>query len=108
LPPDQRSINHWFNTAAFAVPAPGTFGNCGANVIEGPGLQMQNTSLIKSFLFFERLKLTLGAAVQNTFNHPNFTSPALNISTPATAGVISSTLPFGGARQVMLRGRFDF
>jgi hypothetical protein len=108
LPSDQRSINHWFNTAAFAVPSPGTFGNCGANVIEGPGLQMSNTSLIKSFRFFERLKLTLGAAVQNTFNHPNFTSPALNISTPGTAGVISSTLPFGGARQVMLRGRFDF
>jgi hypothetical protein len=33
-----RSIYQWFNTTAFASPAPFTFGNEGRNVVIGPGL----------------------------------------------------------------------
>src|SRR5207237_6504934 len=32
----QRSTDHFFNTAAFSVPAAGTFGNLGRNTIIGP------------------------------------------------------------------------
>jgi len=31
LPKSQRTLNQWFNTAAFSEPAPGTFGNGGRN-----------------------------------------------------------------------------
>jgi hypothetical protein len=40
LPADQRTVTHWFNPACFVVPPAGQFGNSGANVLEGPGLQL--------------------------------------------------------------------
>ncbi len=44
----------WFNTAAFAFPAPGTFGNAGRNILDGPGYQNVNASLIKNTKFDRR------------------------------------------------------
>ena len=87
-------------------PAPGTFGNSGINILEGPGLQMNNISLAKTFSFRERFRFTFMAAAQNAFNHANFSIPSSNISAPTTAGVISSTIMPG--RQIELRGRLDF
>ena len=39
--------NQWFNTAAFSMPAFGTFGNAGRNILEGPGYQNVNLALLK-------------------------------------------------------------
>ncbi|MBV9669567.1 MAG: TonB-dependent receptor, partial [Acidobacteriales bacterium] len=53
-----QSINEWFNTCyvgggcsnpAFAIPAPGTFGNSGRNTFRGPGLTDVDFSLGKNF-----------------------------------------------------------
>jgi hypothetical protein len=106
LPSDQRAVTHWFDTKAFVTPAPGSFGNSGVNILEGPGLEMNNISLAKTFSFRERFRFTFMAAAQNAFNHANFSIPNSNISAPTTAGVISSTIMPG--RQIELRGRLDF
>jgi hypothetical protein len=37
LPPGERTTARWFDTAAFAVPPAGRFGNSGPNVLEGRG-----------------------------------------------------------------------
>ena len=108
LPPDQRSIGHWFDTSAFVRPPQGRFGNSGVNILEGPGLQEHSLTLGKTFAVTERFRFTFMAAAQNAFNHPNFDLPAANISAPGSAGVISSTRGFAPARQIMLRGRVDF
>ena len=55
-------MTHWFDTGAFVVPAPGAFGNSGVNILEGPGLEMNNISLGKTFSFRERLRFTITAA----------------------------------------------
>ena len=48
LPSDQRSINGWFDTAAFKAPEEKySFGNCGRNILVGPGRQEWNISFIK-------------------------------------------------------------
>ena len=39
--------NQWFNTAAFSMPAFGTFGNAGRNILDGPGYQNVNLALLK-------------------------------------------------------------
>ena len=39
--------NQWFNTAAFAVPTYGSFGNAGRNILEGPGYANVNLAVLK-------------------------------------------------------------
>jgi len=110
LPTSQRSINQWFNAACFVAPPAGRLGNSGVNILEGPGNQLNNISLAKTFSVTERLKFTLTAAAEDAFNHPNFnfSSVASNISSPANVGKISSLSWSGGSRVIELRGRIDF
>ena len=108
LPPGQRTVTHWFNASCFTVPTPGSFGNSGFNILEGPGLQLNNLSLGKTFRVTERVRFTFMAAAQNVLNHPDFAFPASNISAPGSVGVISSVQAFAPGRQIMLRGRVDF
>jgi hypothetical protein len=70
-----RTPERWFNTAAFAFPAPGTFGNAGRNILDGPGFQNLNASLVKNTALSERFNLQFRAEAFNLFNHPNFNLP---------------------------------
>ena len=79
----------WFNTAAFAFPAPGTFGNAGRNILDGPGFQNVNASLMKNTTLTERLNLQFRAEFFNLFNHPNLNLPDNFLGSP-TFGRISS------------------
>ena len=108
LPSGQRNIRHWFDGAAFAVPAAGRFGNSGSNILEGPGRHTHDVTLGKTVPITEGFRFTFMAAAQNIANHPNFNNPAANISVPGSLGIISSTKAYAAARQIMLRGRLDF
>ncbi len=108
LPAGQRTVAHWFDPSCFTVPAPGTLGNSGAFVLEGPGYNRQDVSLAKSFQVTERFKFTLTGAASNSFNHPNFATPASNVAVPASAGKINSLVSGNGGRVIELRGRVDF
>ena len=83
------TTGRWFNTAAFTFPAPGTFGNAGRNILDGPGYQNVNASLVKNTRVTERVNLQLRAEFFNLFNHPNFNLPDNFLGSP-TFGVISS------------------
>ena len=110
LPSDQRQLNRWFDASAFARPQAGRFGNSGTNILEGPGLNLVNLTLGKTFPITERVRFTFMAAAQNIANHPNFNNPASNINA-TNVGVISGTRLLsatGGSRQIMLRGRIQF
>ena len=84
-----RTPERWFNTAAFAFPAPGTFGNAGRNILDGPGFQNVNASLTKNTNFTEGVILQFRAEVFNLFNPPNFNLPDTFLGSP-TFGRISS------------------
>jgi hypothetical protein len=76
LPSGQRTLSHWFNTAAFLPSSkmtPGPFGNSGRNILIGPGFQVWNISLIKNTPIAEKRSLQFRAESFNTLNHPNFT-----------------------------------
>jgi hypothetical protein len=81
--------DRWFNTGAFAFPAPGTFGNSGRNILDGPGYQSINASLVKNTNLSEQFNLQLRAEFFNLFNHPNFNLPDNFLGSP-TFGRISS------------------
>jgi hypothetical protein len=62
----------WFNTAAFTVPAPGTFGDAGRDTIIGPGSVVLNLSLARSInLKSERRRLEFRIDTNNFLNHVN-------------------------------------
>ncbi len=83
----------WFNTAAFAFPAPGTFGNAGRNILDGPGFQNVNLSLVKNTHFAERVNLQFRAEAFNLFNHPNFNLPDNFLGSPTFGRITSARDP---------------
>jgi hypothetical protein len=106
LPSDQRSADHWFNTAAFANPPATALGNAGVGIILGPGWENWNMTLRKVFSLGENRarNLTFTADTFNTFNHVNLDAP--NVSTNSTAiGTISSAEP---ARNIQFGLRLRF
>jgi hypothetical protein len=105
--PPHRTLAEWYNPKAFAAPQPGTFGNAGYGVIEGPGIQLVNIALFKSFAIRGDNTFRLQISSTNALNHPNFGAPALTI-TSGGAGEITSaqTSSFAGPRAVLLSGRY--
>jgi hypothetical protein len=87
------TTSQWFNTAAFAFPAPGTFGNAGRNILEGPGFQSVNASLVKNTRFSERVNLQFRAEAFNLFNHPNFNLPDNFLGSPTFGRITSARDP---------------
>jgi hypothetical protein len=97
LPSSQRSVNQWFNLAAFAAPSPGQFGTSGPGVIIGPHENVFDFGIFKSFIVKERLRIRWEITATNILNHPNYNDPTLNISQVGNVGVISGV---GSASQV--------
>lgn len=105
LPSSQRTINRWFDPAAFTTPALYTFGNSGRNILYGPGRVNFDLSLFKEFLFRDTVKLQFRAEAFNAFNTPQFGLPNASIGN-RLAGVISSVV--GNPRQMQLALRLEF
>jgi hypothetical protein len=88
LPYGERTIERWFNPAAFAAPPKGRFGNSAKGVIFGPHSNSWNMGLAKETRFSENGPL-LRMEVQgrNIFNHPNWSNPETNISDSGVAHI---------------------
>jgi hypothetical protein len=95
LPRDNRTLNEYFNTAAFDVSrftcqncdafAPG---NAGRNLLTGPGYINLNLSLFKDFALTERVRLQTRFETFNTLNTPHFQNPNGDMGNPALFGTI--------------------
>jgi len=79
--------NLYFDPNAFIQPLPGTYGNAGRNILEGPGLFETDLALAKRFPISERLGLQFRAELFNLFNHTNFNTPNPVVYAAATGGV---------------------
>lgn len=94
MPSDNCGSGHLIgciNSAAFALPAPFTFGNAGRNILYGPGLVDADFSLFKDFPIKERAKLQFRAEMFNIFNHPNFGSPNTTLNTGSFGNITQTT-----------------
>ncbi len=89
----QRSAGQWFNQSAFAFPAPGTFGNAGRNILDGPGYANVNASLVKNTALSEQFNLQFRAEVFNLLNHPNFNLPDNFLGSPTFGRITSARDP---------------
>jgi len=100
------SVTQWFNTAAFATPANGTYGTIRRNSLIGPNWRDLDLSLGKTFALIEGVKLEIRADSFDVLNHPNFSQPNASVGVGvAGGGQITSSNTF---RQMQLGGRFNF
>jgi hypothetical protein len=95
----------YFNTSAFALPALGTFGNEGSNVLRGPGIANSvNLNFLRNIAFGERARLRIGAECFNIFNHANFSAVG-TVFGSATFGNLTAALD---PRQIQLSAKLVF
>jgi hypothetical protein len=112
--PRNRSINNWYNPAAFLRPADGTYGNVRRNCLYGPGFEVVNLSFGKTFSVpWEGVKFELKADSTNAFNHPSFGIPNQGLGGAKAPGQPYSnptniTWTTIGGRGVQLVGRLTF
>src|SRR5262249_30829081 len=72
VPPGGRTVNEWINPAAFAVPAPGAFGNAPRDIARGPGTWQIDLGIQRRIVLTERAGLEFRAEAFNIFNHPQY------------------------------------
>jgi hypothetical protein len=84
-----RTTNQWFNTAAFAVAPPNTFGDAGRNSLIGPDYSSFDVSLSRRFTLHERTTATFEVQAFNLLNHPSYSLPNA-YADQASFGTISS------------------
>jgi hypothetical protein len=111
LPSSKRTLAEWFNTAAFANPPAGVWGNSGRNILQGPGTKTVDFSFFKNTAITENKILQLRAEFFNLFNTPQFNNPGATAGT-AAVGIISSS---GSEptfqrteRQIQVAAKFNF
>jgi hypothetical protein len=94
-----HTAEQWFNTTAFQIPAPFTFGSAGRNVVFAAGESNVDVSLIKETLIKEDARLQFRCEVFNVLNHTNFADfPGRIAFTPTFGRYTSAENP----RQIQL------
>jgi hypothetical protein len=96
VPSDQRTIDHWFNTAPFEKSTANQLGNnintlsSRFSAVRGPGINMVDMSVIKSTNINERVRAQLKGEFINALNHTQFSNPNTS-PTSASFGTITGT-----------------
>lgn len=99
-----RTLERWFNTAAFQSAPAYRFGNSPRSVLRGPSWKSADLTLSKNFRATERWRMEVRGEFFNVLNHPNFDVPGHTLGN-ADFGVISSAEP---ARTVQVALRLIF
>ena len=99
----------YFNPAAFAKPAAGTYGDLGRDALYGPGFGSVDFSIFKRTPITERITVEFRAEIFNLFNRMNWANPNVTF-TSGSFGELTATkngssgagLGFGEPRNTQL------
>jgi hypothetical protein len=97
--------NYFFNPAAFANPAQGTFGNMKRNSLRNPGDQQWDIAIFKNVALGGMRKMQLRAEIFNFPNHPNLNGPNMDITNSNFGRAVGKD---GNRRDIQLAVRFLF
>jgi hypothetical protein len=125
--------NGYVNPAAFATPAPGTFGNLERGSVHGPAFAQADLTVSKKFVTSETTSVNFRVEIFNILNHPNFSNPPVTLGnvlgidttknqlqpgqpfSASSAGpfgkfnqTVGTTVGLGTNRQIQFALRFDF
>jgi hypothetical protein len=103
--PIDQVIEGWFNVGAFAVPAVGTDGNSGRNILDGPGVRNVDLGIFRDIPLKGRSMFQFRLEATNVFNIINLNNPGNSLNAPATFGKIRSAR---NMRQIQLGARVSF
>jgi hypothetical protein len=98
------SIDRFFNTEAFAVPLPGTFGSASRNMIVGPGSRLLNAQLSRDLQLQRNRGITIQFTASNLLNGVNYT----RVDTVVNSPTFGQVLGVGPMRSAQLNLRFRF
>jgi hypothetical protein len=106
LPYSERTPLVFFNTAAFAAPPSGDYGDGGRDTIEGPRTVTWNAQLARTVTMGRdgRARLDLRWEVNNVLNHANFTGLNTLFGSPSFGSVVSAA----SMRTMDMVMRFNF
>jgi len=83
-------VNDWFDLTAFTTPTAYNYGNSGRDILYGPGAVNFDWSIFKRHSvpwLGEAAQVQLRLEGFNIFNHPQFGTPAVNVSTAAAGSI---------------------
>jgi hypothetical protein len=95
---------YFLNSAAFAAPASGQWGNAGRNSIRGPATFTMDAALARTLRIRGNYSLDVRLQADNVLNHATFT--AWNTVVQSTTFGLPASV--NGMRNVQLSGRFRF
>lgn len=121
----------YLNPAAFAMPAPGTYGNLARNELKGPAFHQFDLTFQKRFVLTERINAVFRAEIYNIFNRANFSNPPATLPSNLTSdtnsqqpgqaysltnvgqfgvinGTVGRTVGLGTNRQIQFALRLNF
>jgi hypothetical protein len=111
-----HTVAEFFNTAAFSLNAPLTFGDSGRNIVEGPGYTDLDFALMKNTALEHGLTVQFRAELFNILNHPNFALPNHVLTSPSFGALFQTPdvaqnnvgLGSGGPRLIQFAAKVIF
>jgi hypothetical protein len=104
LPADQRTPDHWFNTAAFQTASQFQIGTASRNPVRGPSYRDVDLAVMRLIRVGRDRAVELRAEVFNLLNTANFGAPATTLGA-ANFGTITTALD---PRVVQLAVKYSF
>ena len=91
----QRTIDRYFDLAAFRTPGPFLFGNSGRNILRGPGTEQFDVAAVKNFRIFENRgwRMQFRAESFNLANRAQFNNPNASIGSQQAGRITSAGSP---------------
>jgi hypothetical protein len=101
---DDPTIDQWFNTEAFSIPAAGAYGTSSRNVIFGPGSKNLDATFTRRVRFAGNRQVSINMRVSNLLNLANYSGVDTNVNSP-TFGQITGV---SGQRRATLQLQFQY
>jgi hypothetical protein len=105
-PEGPKTIDQWFNVAAFQLVPSGTFGDAGRNILRGPKWQSFDMTIARRINLTSGVAVTLRTDIFNVFNRTNFGPPERDLGSPSTVGRITTLA--GDPRVMQFSARLTF
>ena len=96
-----KTVSNWFNPAAFAQPAIGTYGNSGYNAYVGPSQKTIDLSLVRAFRFKSSQRIEARVEAFNALNWFRPPDPITVLSSPNFGQLIPTTTTPAGDPRIM-------